>query len=202
MSEHKFWEDRYAVPNYIFGEKPSEYLVSCQSLLPKKGKALAIADGEGRNGVWIAQQGLDVLSLDFSNNAQQKAKDLASSMGVKINFEVADVHTWNYPEKMFDLVVDIFSQFSAPNDRFVKWSGMIKALKSGGLIIIQGYTPKQLIYATGGPKNEEQLYTKDILESMFSEFRNINIIEKECILNEGIAHSGMSAIICMTAFKK
>ena len=150
MTEYERWETRYATPDYAFGKEPNYFLRSCKSLLPPAGRALAVADGEGRNGVWLAEQGLDVVSIDFSPSAQRKAKALAAERHVKVAFELVDVHNWNYPEADFDVVVEIFTQFSSPADRALKWSGMKRSLKSGGLLIIQGYTPKQLEYRTVG----------------------------------------------------
>src|SRR5262249_31000315 len=98
VSEYERWEGRFAVPDYVFGTAPNAFLASCRGLLPRTGNALAVADGEGRNGVWLAEQGLDVLSIDFSPSAQQKARALAKERGVKVAFERADVHTWTYPE--------------------------------------------------------------------------------------------------------
>jgi Methyltransferase domain len=201
MSEFDRWESRYSVPDYIFGKEPSEFLVSCNALLPARGKALAIADGEGRNGVWLAKQGLDVVSVEFSPAAQEKAKRLAEEMNVAVMFDIADVHVWDYPPNMFEVVIDIFTQFSSPADRIKKWEGVRNTLKKGGLLILQGYTPKQLDYGTGGPKDTDHLYTRDLLETHFSDFNDIKIIEEETVLREGSAHSGMSAIIGMTAIK-
>jgi len=170
-------------------------------LLPKSGKALVVADGEGRNGVWLAEQGLDVVSLDFSETAQLKAAALAKERNVKITLVRADVHTWSYPEAAFDVVVEIFTQFSSPNDRARKWAGMRKALKPGGALIIQGYTPKQLTYGTGGPKEIENLYTRSMLEEAFHDFRDVTITEEEREMHEGTSHGGMSAVINFTARK-
>jgi methyltransferase family protein len=117
LSEFERWEGRYGVAEYIFGKEPNYFLASCKPLLPVSGKALAVADGEARNGVWLAEQGLDVLSIDFSPSAQQKAETLAKERGVTIAFERADVHAWHYPDAAFDVVVEIFTQFSAPADR-------------------------------------------------------------------------------------
>ena len=201
MSEYERWQGRYAVPEYIFGTEPNAFLVSCKPLLPASGKALAVADGEGRNGVWLAEQGLDVLSIDFSPAAQQKAESLARERGVRIAFERADVHEWAYPEAAFDVVVEIFTQFSSPAERAKKWAGMRKALKPGGLLIIQGYTPKQLEYGTGGPKRIENLYTRAMLEEAFRGFRDMVIVEEEVEIHEGTSHGGMSAVINFTARK-
>ena len=124
MNEYERWETRFAVPEFAFGKEPNYFLASCAGLLPKSGRVLAVADGEGRNGVWLAEQGLDVLSIDFSPSAQKKARMLAAERHVKINFQQVDVHTWNYPEATFDVVVEIFTQFSSPSERVSKWAGM------------------------------------------------------------------------------
>ena len=101
----------------------------------------------------------------------------------------------------FDVVVEIFTQFSPPADRAKKWDGMRKTLKPGGILIIQGYTPRQLQYDTGGPKEVEQLYTRAMLEEAFRGFRDMKIVEEEIELHEGTSHGGMSAVINFTARK-
>jgi SAM-dependent methyltransferase len=201
LSEYERWEGRYGVPEFIFGKEPNYFLASCKPLLPPSGKALAVADGEGRNGVWLAEQGLDVLSIDFSPSAQKKAKALARDRRVTIAFERADVHAWRYPEAAFDVVAEIFTQFSSPPERARKWAGMRRTLKPGGLLIVQGYTPKQLLYRTGGPSQVENLYTRAMLENAFSGFRDMTIVEEEIEMHEGSAHGGMSAVINFTAWK-
>jgi SAM-dependent methyltransferase len=201
LSEFERWEGRYGVAEYIFGKEPNYFLASCKPLLPVSGKALAVADGEARNGVWLAEQGLDVLSIDFSPSAQQKAETLAKERGVTIAFERADVHAWHYPDAAFDVVVEIFTQFSAPADRSRKWAGMRKTLKPDGLLIIQGYTPKQLQYGTGGPGQIENLYTRAMLDEAFRGFRDMQIVEEEVDIHEGTSHGGMSAVINLTAWK-
>jgi SAM-dependent methyltransferase len=201
LSEHERWEGRFGVPAYIFGKEPNYFLASCKTLLPKSGRALAVADGEGRNGVWLAERGLDVVSLDFSEAAQIKAKALAEERGVAITLARADVHAWDYPEAAFDVVIEIFTQFSSPDDRVRKWAGMRRALKPGGLMIIQGYTPEQLRYGTGGPKEIKNLYTRAMLEEGFPGFRDVTIAEEVREMREGTAHAGMSAVISFTARK-
>jgi SAM-dependent methyltransferase len=195
VNEYERWETRYGVPEYAFGKEPNYFLASCKELLPSAGRALAVADGEGRNGVWLAEQGLDVLSIDFSPAAQRKARALAAERGVDVAFEQADVHGWEYPAAAFDVVVEIFTQFSSPPERAVKWAGMRRALKPGGLLIVQGYTPKQLQYGTGGPKQIENLYTRVMLEESFGDFRDVKIVEEEREIYEGTSHGGMSAVI-------
>lgn len=200
-AEFQRWEQRYATPDYTFGKEPNEFLVACKPLLPRAGRALAVADGEGRNGVWLARQGLDVLSVDFSPAAQAKARALAAEHKVDIEFVEADIHTWPFPAEAFDVVAEIFTQFSAPADRAKKWAGMRRALKPGGLLIVQGYTPKQLAYGTGGPKQIENLYTRELLMGAFGDLDEVRIVEEERELHEGPGHSGMSAVIGLTARK-
>jgi SAM-dependent methyltransferase len=200
-SEYERWEGRFDVPDYVFGTEPNYFLASCKPLLPKSGKVLAVADGEARNGVWLAQQGLDVVSIEFSPSAQRKAVALAKERRVQVTFELVDVHAWTYPEAAFDVVVEIFTQFSTPAERAMKWAGMRRTLKPGGLLILQGYTPKQLEYGTGGPKQVENLYTRAMLEEAFGDFHDLRIVEEEREIYEGVAHGGMSAVINLTARK-
>ena len=200
-AEYERWEGRFRARDYVFGKTPNAFLASCKTLLPARGRALAIADGEGRNGVWLAEQGLDVLSLDFSPSAQDKARALAQERGVALTIENADIHSWAYPEAVFDVGIDIFTQFSAPSDRDRKWAGLRRAIKPGGLLIVQGYTPRQLQYGTGGPKQIENLYTAALLKEAIRDFHDLKIVEEEIVLHEGTQHSGMSAVIGLTARK-
>jgi SAM-dependent methyltransferase len=201
MDEYARWQARFATPDYAFGKEPNYFLRSCRKLLPPRGRALAVADGEGRNGIWLAEQALEVVSLDFSPAAQKKAHALAAEGGVKVTFIEGDVHAFDYPQTAFDVVVEIFAQFSAPPQRAIKWRGMRRTLKSGGLLIIQGYTPKQLQYGSGGPKHVDNLYTRAMLEGAFGDFRDANIIEEERDMREGASHAGMSAVIGLTGTK-
>jgi SAM-dependent methyltransferase len=201
LSEYDRWEARFAVPDYAFGKEPNYFLKSCRPLLPTSGRALAVADGEGRNGIGLAEQGLEVVSTDFSPSAQNKARALAAERQVVVSFIQTDVHAWAYPQAAFDVVAEIFTQFSLPSERTVKWAGMRRALKSGGLLILQGYTPKQLEYGTGGPKLRENLYTRPMLEAAFGDFRELRIVEEEREIHEGTSHGGMSAVINLTGRK-
>jgi SAM-dependent methyltransferase len=201
VSEHERWQGRYGIADYLFGKAPNYFLASRKPLLPKSGRALAVADGESRNGVWLAEQGLDVTAIDFSEAAQAKAAALAKERGVTIKLIHADVHAWNYPQDAFDVVVEIFTQFSTPAERPRKWAGMRKALKPGGMLILQGYTEKQLQYGTGGPSEIERLYTRAMLEQAFGDLRDLKIVEEELEMHEGVAHGGMSAVIGLTGRK-
>lgn len=192
------WNQRFAEEGYLFGEAPNRFLAN-QAATLYPGRALCVADGEGRNGVWLAEQGWQVVSLDFSDVAQRKAAALAAQRGVTLDLVQADVHSWDYPHDAFDLVVDIFSQFSAPDDRARKWKGMVRALRPGGQLILQGYTPDQLRHGTGGPKDLTHLYTEDLLRSAFPGFDLLHLDAAETVLDEGPGHNGLSAVIGMVA---
>ena len=199
--EYKRWEARYSLPDYIFGKESNYFLATCKPLLSASGRVLAVADGEGRNSVWLAEQGLDVHSIEFLPTARDKARALAREQGVNVTFKLADVHCWAYPESAYGVVCEIFTQFSTPAERALKWAGMRRALKPGGLLVIQGYTPKQLAYGTGGPKEVDKLYTRPLLEKAFASFQNMVITEEELEMHEGTSHGGMSAVIGLTCQK-
>jgi len=201
MSEFERWQKRFSATDYVFGEEPNAFLASQKHRLPKTGKALAVADGEGRNGVFLAEQGLDTLSLDFSSNGQAKALALAKKRGVTLRTELADVHAWNWPSEEYDVIAEIFTQFSTPSERAGKFAGIRKALKKGGLLLLEGYTPKQLQYGTGGPKELDQLYTMDLLEAEFGGFSKLLIKEYETHMSEGAGHAGMAAVIDLIGIK-
>ena len=201
MSELDRWQERYATDEYRFGTAPNAFLASQAKLLPKSGKALAVADGEGRNGVFLAEHGLDVLSLDFSPNAQAKARKLSAARGVTISVEQADVINWSYPPDAFDVVAAVFFQFAAPPNRDRIFAGIKRTLKRGGLLLLEGYGPKQLEYKTGGPGILENLYTRTILEAAFGDFASRDIREYDAELHEGAGHGGMSALVDLVAVK-
>ncbi|MGB8274173.1 MAG: class I SAM-dependent methyltransferase, partial [Alphaproteobacteria bacterium] len=170
-------------------------------LLVPGQRALAVADGEGRNGVWLARQGLHVLSVDFSRSALAKARRLAERHGVTLETELADLRTWNWGEDRFDLVAAIFIQFAPPEERARMFENIKKCLKPGGLLILQGYTPKQIEYKTGGPPDVANLYTAALLRQAFADMTILHLREHEDVIEEGERHSGLSALVDMVARK-
>ena len=201
MSEFERWEARFAGPEYHFGTEPNAFLKSKAGLLKPGQKALSIADGEGRNGVFLAEQGLDVLAMDFSPTALAKSQALARQRGVTIRTEQADLDTWRWPAGAIDVVVAIFFQFCAPPLRTRVFDGIKRALTPGGLLLMEGYTPKQREYKTGGPSEVENLYTRKLLEDSFSDFTSVEIREYDSEIHEGPGHGGMSALIDLVGRK-
>lgn len=201
LSELERWESRFAASDYHFGTTPNAFLKSQAHQLRAGQKALALADGEGRNGVWLAEQGLDVLSLDFSPNALKKARALAAARHVRLRTEQADLSQWEWPAAEFDVIAAIFIQFADPPFRRKIFAGIRTALKPGGLLLMQGYRPEQLTYRTGGPPQAENLYTRGLLEDAFGDFASLTINEHDSIVDEGAGHAGMSALIDLVGRK-
>jgi cyclopropane fatty-acyl-phospholipid synthase-like methyltransferase len=195
MSEFERWETRFAAPGYLFGTEPNAFLKSQAHLLRPGQKALSVADGEGRNGVWLATQGLDVHSFDFSPQAVAKARELAKQRGVTLKTKVADLFTWTWPTAEFDVIAAIFFQFVGPDMRDGVFAGIKKALKPGGLLLMEGYHLRQREFGTGGPSDVANLWTRDLLERAFSDFSSVQINEEDRELAEGHHHVGMSALI-------
>jgi 2-polyprenyl-3-methyl-5-hydroxy-6-metoxy-1,4-benzoquinol methylase len=199
MSE--FWNARYATEDYIFGTAPNVFLASQAGLIRPGMRALAIADGEGRNGVWLAGQGVQVHAIDVSPVALEKARRLAAERGVTLDFEQADVLGWNWPQAAYDLVVAIFIQFAPPPERERIIEGIRHSLKPGGLLVLQGYTPKQIEFATGGPPSAANMYTAGLLHDWFGDWDILHLHEHESFISEGSHHHGMSALIDLVARK-
>lgn len=196
-----FWDQRYSGDEFFFGTEPNAFLASqCDRFQPGQ-TALAVADGEGRNGVWLARQGLDVTAIDFSPAAVEKAQRLAAQYGVTVRHEVGDLFSWSWGENCFDVIVAIFIQFVGPEQRFMLNDLMLRALKPGGLLILQGYRPKQLEYRTGGPSTVENLYTAETLRQEFSSMEILHLVEHDDEIQEGEGHSGMSALVDLVARK-
>jgi cyclopropane fatty-acyl-phospholipid synthase-like methyltransferase len=200
-TEFDRWQQRFAAPGYLFGTAPNAFLKAQAHLLRNGQRALAIADGEGRNGVFLAEQGLDVLSLDFSDVAQEKTRALAKQRGVRLRVEQTDMTNWSWPAEAFDVVAAIFVQFATPPQRATIFAGIKRTLKPGGLLLMQGYRPKQLDYKTGGPSDVTRLYTRELLEDAFGDFSARDISEHDSAIEEGAGHSGLSALIDLVGKK-
>jgi cyclopropane fatty-acyl-phospholipid synthase-like methyltransferase len=195
------WDERYAGEGYLFGTEPNAFLAEQRDLLKPGMSCLAVADGEGRNGVWLAQQGLRVLSVEASAVALEKARKLARERGVAIEFEQADLAHWRWGESRFDAVVAIFIQFAPPGLREQMFANIKRCLKPGGLLLLQGYTPRQLEFKTGGPPVAENMYTEALLRENFADMEWLHFAEHDRVISEGTGHSGMSALIDLVARK-
>ena len=195
------WDARYRSEEYIFGIEPNIFLASQEKHLAAGSRVLAVADGEGRNGVWLAQRGCKVCSVDISPVAIEKAKNLALEREVHIDFSVADLMEWNWPQAQFDVVVCIFIQFASPRMRKKLFDGFWRALRPGGVVIMEGYGVKQLQYTSGGPRELENLYTPQILRDAFADWEMLLLREYDAVLDEGPRHHGVAALVDLVARK-
>lgn len=196
-----FWNGRYreAGDAYLFGTAPNRFLLNQRERLQPGWNALALADGEGRNSVWLAEQGLRVTATEISAVALEKARRLATQRGVSIDFIATDILDWDWPKATFDVVVAIFIQFLSPAERRLIFPRIVAALKPGGLLLLHGYTPKQLDYGTGGPSAAENLYTEELLLKEFGALEIIELRAYEENLKEGSGHCGDSALVDLVA---
>lgn len=207
MNHEARWNARYrdAGDDYLFGIEPNRFLARRAHLFRDGHTALSVADGEGRNSVWLAEQGLNVTAVEISPVAVGKARKLAAGRGVQVNFIVADLLAPDWPpaalENEFDWVVGIFIQFASPEERLRQFASMQRATRAGGHILLQGYTPRQLEYKTGGPPMVENMYTPEILRAGFPGWSIEELVQYEDDIAEGSGHRGRSALIGMVARK-
>lgn len=196
-----FWSARFrdAGDEYLFGTAPNRFLASQAERFGAGMSVLSVADGEGRNAVWLAEQGCRTTATEISPVALEKAARLARARHVEVDFVQADILDWAWPDATFDAVVGIFIQFASAAERPRLFSGMRQAVKPGGLLLLHGYTPKQLEYKTGGPSAVENLYTAALLRESFADWEILELREHEDEVAEGRAHSGRSALIDLVA---
>lgn len=190
----EFWEERYGEEGFAYGTVANEFLMSQQYRFQPGMKALAVGDGEGRNGVWLAQQGLEVLSVDYSSVGMAKARQLAASRNVALKTECVDLTQWQWPVSEFDLVVAIFIHFN-PELRPALHRNMLAALKPGGVIVLEAYDKGQLQYKTGGPPVEEMLYSEETLRGDFASAEILHAEHAIVELHEGKYHNGTSSVL-------
>lgn len=199
--QEAIWSQRYrdAGEDYLFGVAPNRFLEAHRHFLNAGATALSVADGEGRNSVWLAEQGLAVTALEISPVALAKAARLAAGRRVAVDFVRADIMAMEWPVAAFDVVVGIFIQFVGPTERDLLFTRLKGAVKPGGLLLLHGYTPQQLAYRTGGPSAVENLYTEALLRAAFADFELLVLREYEDDLTEGSGHRGRSAVVDLIA---
>lgn len=195
------WDDRFDTPDYVFGKAPAAFLVDHATWLKPGLRGLAVADGEGRNSVFMAKHGVETVAMDGSANAIAKARALAAEHGVEVEHHLACILDYHFEPESFDIVAAIFIQFLPPKDRDEVFALMVEALKPGGVLLLHGYTPEQIAHGTGGPRVVENLYTEAMLRTAFSGLDIRELRSYERVLDEGVGHSGRSALIDLVAVK-
>lgn len=198
-SQQDRWNHRFSAAGHLFGSEPNAWLREHTGLWAKNAHVLSVADGDGRNSVWLASQGLQVDAFDFSEVGVAKARDFANTRGVSVNFSVSDCDSYPWPTASLDGVAAIFIQFADPAMRSRLFARMVQSLKPGGLLVLQGYSLGQLAFKTGGPSEPSHLYTEPLLREAFSGLDILRLESHEAELAEGSAHSGRSALISLLA---
>jgi len=190
----KMWDERFAQAEPVYGEQPNAYLRAQAHRFSPGCKILVPGDGYGRNGLWLARQGFQVSTVDLSPVGVERARKSAQAAGLAMTIEEADLAAWTWPVGKFDAVVSIFLHL--PSDIRAQIHGkMLAALKPGGLLIIEAFTPAQLQHSSGGPKQLELLYTAELLRKDFTETEVLELQEVEVDLDEGRMHRGCAAVV-------
>jgi SAM-dependent methyltransferase len=196
----QFWEERYGESEYAYGEAPNAFFAEQLTQIATPGKLLLPADGEGRNSVFAATRGWESIAFDYSAAGKGKALQLAQKKGVAIDFTVADIATYPFPSDYFD-VVGLFFVHLPPPLRLHLHQQVIKALKPGGTLLLEGFAKEQLGKPSGGPKQLDMLFSEAELRS---ELTGLTIEKLDCCnhqLQEGKYHQGPASTIQLIAKK-
>jgi 2-polyprenyl-3-methyl-5-hydroxy-6-metoxy-1,4-benzoquinol methylase len=195
------WDERYQEQNFYYGKDPNNFLKDVSGLLPLGANILCLAEGEGRNAVYLATLGHKVTALDQSAVGLNKLSQLAAQKAVNVETIVADLSDYKIEEKKWDAIVSIWCHIPSPLRTKVH-ADCVKGLKNSGLFILEAYTPEQLKFKTGGPENIDFLMTKDALinELKGLSFSIAREIERE--IHEGQGHNGKSAVVQILARKE
>ncbi|MGA1695000.1 MAG: SAM-dependent methyltransferase [Burkholderiaceae bacterium] len=188
------WNARFDRDDYLFGKEPNAFLRREAKRL-NVGRTLCVADGEGRNSVYLSRLGHQVEAFDLADLGVQKAEQLAQDHGVQVNYLTCGWEDYPWPAEGFDNIVAIFIQFADPTARTRLFAHMEQSLKPGGRLLLQGYTPKQLEYKTGGPPHLDHLYTPALIERAFPSLSTELLQEYEDEIHEGTGHHGKSALL-------
>ncbi|MDT0191656.1 class I SAM-dependent methyltransferase [Exiguobacterium sp. BG5(2022)] len=189
------WDERFSSEEYVYGTEPNEFLREwVTSHQPERKRVLAIAEGEGRNAVWLATLGFEVEIWDVSIAGIDKAKRLATSRNVSIQTKQIDLNEADWPNKAYDMVICIFGHFP-PHVREKVFTGIQQTLRPGGLFLSEVYSTHQLAYGTGGPNDASLLYTEEMFHQLDDDFVPLVLNETVVWREEGTLHHGESAVI-------
>jgi SAM-dependent methyltransferase len=195
------WDERFRPAELPYGEQPSLFLVEQLPRLGPPGRALLPGDGGGRNGVWLAGQGWQATSLDFSPVALARARELAGRQRVQLDTVQADVTTWSWPRGELDLVVAVYLHMPS----FIRPAvhrAMLEAVKPGGYVLIEAFAAEQLAYASGGPKDPDLLYREEALRSDFGDAEILVLRTERIELDEGPLHRGPGILVRLLARRR
>lgn len=194
MIKVNHWNTRFQSENYVYGKEPNAFLKEFHQKLNLSGDTLAIAEGEGRNAVYLAEQGMNVTTWDFAESGLAKTNKLAEERGVVISTEFVDLNEANWGKAKWDEIVCIFGHFPAEL-RQKTLQGVKEAVKPGGYFLTEVYSPYQLPYKSGGPKDLDFLYRPDEFLKTFADWRIVHFFMGEASRHEGELHNGLAHVI-------
>jgi len=189
----KMWDERFAQPDPVYGEGPNSFLREQAAGWPRGAQVLLPGDGYGRNGRWLAREGFRVHTVDLSPIGVERSRALAEAAGLEMKIECADLAKWNWPVSEYHVVAAIFVHLP-PDVRPTIHASMLRALRPGGILILEAFCPAQLQYTSGGPKQVDLLYTVDQLRQDFLGAEVLALTESVVELEEGPLHSGQGAV--------
>lgn len=198
------WDERYSDPDYIFGKEPNDFLKEEFQRIPAGGRVLCLAEGEGRNAVFLAQSGYQVTAMDLSKVGLNKALKLAEEKEVSISTQVVDLADYDFGVAQWDGIVSIWAHMPETIRQRVH-SHIAAALKSGGVFIVEAYTEQQLeMDAVGGPPaaQKERFGSLEDLRVELAALTEVIAVEKQRMVSEGDRHQGLSAVVQFIAYKK
>jgi len=194
----EFWQTRYSEQGSAYGMEANDFLQQQVHQLQPGMKVLVVGDGEGRNGVWLAQQGMQVTTVDYAQAGVDRALVLASERQVSINAICADLNDWQWPQAEFDAVISIYLHFPSAL-RAQLHQCMLAALKPGGQLILEAFNKNQLDYPSGGPPAADALFSAELLAQDFAA-ADIELCQESVVeLNEGKYHVGPGAVVRLLA---
>ncbi len=197
------WNSKYDSDTLVFGSTPNEFLTTQTHYIPKSGRVLAVGDGEGRNGIWLAEQGFQVLSVDGARNGVQKAIEQSKLKNLGDQFEgvCADLLEWDWPKGVFDAVASLHLYFP-PQERRLMHNQMMRSLKKGGHLILEVFHPDNVGRNCGGPKIKELCYTADDLKIDFSHYTIHLLEETEREIAPSSFHDGGIGVVTRIVVEK
>jgi SAM-dependent methyltransferase len=195
------WDERYGAADYYYGTEANEFLRERCPEIRRGGDVLCLAEGEGRNAVFLAQQGFRPVAVDQSAVGLAKAERLAAARAVQIQTVVANLDGFQIEPMHWDGIVSIWCHLPAPL-RATVHHGVVTGLKVGGVFLLEAYTPAQLAYGTGGPRSADLLPTLEQLREELNGLEFVHAIERERTVHEGGGHHGLSAVVQVVAYRR
>lgn len=189
------WTERFAGEGYAYGEAPAAFVRERMGDLPEAARVLTIAEGEGRNAVWLAGQGYRVTAVEPTPTGREKAMTLAARAGVELDWRSEDLEGFDWPDAVFDAALGCFFQFASPDFRARILAGLGRAVRPGGQVFLHGFSTRQMRNSSGGPKVEEQLWTVPEILAAYPGWEAVRAEDYDAMLDEGPGHSGPAALV-------